>query len=154
MGTSILEMEPRARLSLRMAIEDSIREGIRFFVTSTVRSFAEQLRLFLRFKAGLAKFPAAPPGQSTHQRGIAVDLVPRDPSTLDDVVELMIRHGFKWAGPRDRVHFTHQGGDPRRMRQVDRRAIRKGIRRPLPPPGAPPGTRPAARFPALPICHS
>jgi hypothetical protein len=156
MGTSILDLEPVTRLSLRLAIEESIRLGIQFFITSTVRSFAEQLRLFLRFKAGLSRFPAAPPGKSTHQLGIAVDLVPKNPSALDDVVELMFRHGFKWAGPRDRVHFTHQGRTLAQRARVARRAVRRGIR-PEPPSDAPTGpvAPPSqARFPVLPICHS
>lgn len=149
-----MQLQPFARLSLRMAIEASIREGIQFFITSTVRSFAEQLRLFLRFKAGQSRFPAAPPGKSTHQLGIAVDLVPKNPSALDDVVELMFRHGFKWAGPRDSVHFTHQGQDPRAIAKKPPPA-RQVARERLPrPPGVPQGTLPAARFPVLPICHS
>jgi len=154
-GTSILALEPRTRLSLRMAIEDSIREGIQFFITSTVRSFAEQLRLFLRFKAGQSRFPAAPPGKSTHQRGIAVDLVPKDPSALDDVVELMFRHGFKWAGPSDRVHFTHQGAEPRLRRQDARRAPRAASQRRTPSVRQPGGMRPPSRpsILPLPICH-
>lgn len=155
MGTSILDLEPVTRLSLRQAIEESIRLGIQFFITSTVRSFVEQLKLFLRFKAGQSRFPAAPPGKSTHQLGIAVDLVPKDPSTLDDVVELMFRHGFKWAGPRDRVHFTHQG------RKAIQRAVRARVDpREISPARGPfePSTRPVAppsraRFPVLPICH-
>ena len=156
MGVSILDLEPVTRLSLRQAIEESIRLGIQFFITSTVRSFAEQLRLFLRFKAGQSRFPAAAPGKSTHQLGIAVDLVPKDPSALDDVVELMFRHGFKWAGPRDRVHFTHQGRTPDQRARVARRAVRRGIRPAVPSdtPGRPVGPPSRARFPVLPICGS
>lgn len=139
-----------------MAIEESIREGIAFFVTSTVRSFFEQLQLFLKFKAGQSKFPAAPPGKSTHQRGIAVDLVPKKPGTLADVVELMRRHGFKWAGPRDRVHFTHQGLKPRGRVRLERQRIRDRIRREAPtkPAGRPAGPPSRARVLPLPICHS
>jgi len=155
MGTSILDLEPVTRLSLRQAIEESIRLGIQFFITSTVRSFVEQLKLFIRFKAGQSKFPAAPPGKSTHQLGIAVDLVPKDPSTLQDVVSLMVRHGFKWAGPRDTVHFTHQGRKPLQRPVRARAAPRRQIRRR--PPSETPGVsaRPPSRstFVQLPLCH-
>jgi len=156
MGTSILDLEPVTRLSLRQAIEESIRLGIQFFITSTVRSFGEQLRLWLRFKAGSSKFPAAPPGKSTHQLGIAVDLVPKDPSALDDVVTLMTRHGFKWAGPRDRVHFTHQGRKPRERAKPARARVRRRIRRPPPSEGIGRPARPLSRatFVQLPLCHS
>ena len=155
MGVSILDLEPVTRLSLRQAIEESIRLGIQFFITSTVRSFFEQLKLWLAWKAGRNRFPVAEPGKSTHQLGIAVDLVPKRHGTLDDIVELMFRHGFKWAGPRDRVHFTHQGGTPVQRARVARRAVRRKIQ--LVPPSDLPSAfvRPPsrARFPVLPICH-
>ena len=44
-------------------------------VTSTFRSFGEQLELRQRFLAGLSRFPANEPGDSSHEFGFAWDAV-------------------------------------------------------------------------------
>lgn len=108
MGNSILTLEPCTRSWYRAALVDLRRAGISVTTTSTRRTTAEQSRLFQAFLAGKARFPAARPGTSTHELGIAVDLVPQTPKALPAVILIMKRHGFKWAGLRDRVHFTYQ----------------------------------------------
>jgi len=108
MARSIFKLEPCTRSWYRAALSDMRRVGIFVTTTSTRRSFAEQLVLFQKFQEGKAKFPAVRPGTSTHESGIAVDLVPARASDLTRVVGIMADHGFKWAGPRDRVHFTYQ----------------------------------------------
>ncbi len=72
-------------------------------VTSTYRSYSEQLRLWLtRFSN---PYPVAPPGQSYHEYGRAFDLVgPTD--TLDALGGLWERMGGTWGGRiGDRIHF-------------------------------------------------
>lgn len=108
MGSSIFSLEPCTRSWYRAALADLKRAGISVTTTSTLRTFSEQQALFARFVAGKARFPAARPGTSTHELGIAVDLVPRSRFALPAVIGVMKRHGFKWAGPRDEVHFTYQ----------------------------------------------
>lgn len=76
-------------------------------VTSTVRSRAEQARLYRRFLAGKSRFPAAPPGRSKHQLGRAIDIVARD-EVLRSLGLAWERLGpnFKWGGRfRDPIHF-------------------------------------------------
>lgn len=82
--------------------------GLYVTTTSTRRTFNEQLALFQRFQEGRSEFPANRPGTSTHELGIAVDLVPARASDLNRVVNIMADHGFAWAGPRDRIHFTYR----------------------------------------------
>lgn len=108
MGSSLLTLEPCTRSWYRAALVDLRRAGISVTTTSTRRTTAEQARLFRDFQAGITRFPAARPGTSTHELGIAVDLVPLSPKALPAVILLMARHGFKWAGAHDRVHFTYQ----------------------------------------------
>lgn len=110
MGSAIFTLEPCTRSWYRAALADMARAGITVTTTSTRRTSSEQLFLFKRFVAGQSRFPAARPGTSTHELGIAVDLVPKTPFALPAVVIIMARHGFKWAGSRDRVHFTYQVG--------------------------------------------
>jgi hypothetical protein len=71
-------------------------------VTSTVRSRAEQQVLYARFLRGQSKFPAAPPGRSLHERGLAIDLVSRDNALLGQYWKTYI--GGRWS-PTDRVHY-------------------------------------------------
>ena len=74
-------------------------------VTSTLRSTSEQRRLFDRYQRGLSKFPAAPPGQSAHEYGLAFDLTCQDQ-------ELAGRTWLEWGGfwsPADYVHFELPG---------------------------------------------
>lgn len=109
MGTSRLSLQSNVRLSLARAEQELRQRGIRIIITSTFRSKKEQEKLYRQFRAGLSDFPVAFPGESTHQLGIAVDLVPERVVDLPVVVEVMRAVGFKWAGPQDRVHFTFQG---------------------------------------------
>lgn len=78
---------------------------MRVTVTSTRRSYAEQAELYRRYKAGLSKYPAAPPGQSQHALGTAWDMV-LDPPVYDIAGKLWESIGFTWGGRfNDRVHF-------------------------------------------------
>jgi len=79
--------------------------GIVYRVTSTKRTWAEQERLYQRFLAGLSTLPAAPPGRSKHQLGLAIDVVFDVPGDLEVAVRSAGVHLLRWAGPRDAVHF-------------------------------------------------
>lgn len=62
---------PLARAFVR-ALERSWR--MRVNVSSTRRDFDVQSRLYEDYLAGRTRYPVAPPGRSTHGRGIAFDL--------------------------------------------------------------------------------
>lgn len=83
------------------------RYGINPVITSTRRSYSEQARLYANWKAGLAKYPAAAPGTSAHQYGVAWD------STVpDDQVATWaaIRRAFGWTVPdSDIIHSEYPG---------------------------------------------
>lgn len=72
-------------------------------VTSTVRSRRKQKELYNRYLAGQSRFPAARPGTSRHERGLAIDMVSRDPALLGQYWQYYV--GGKWAGPSDWVHY-------------------------------------------------
>ena len=51
--------------------------GNKFRIISGYRSYASQARLYARYKAGVpGQAPAAPPGRSNHNRGLAIDHSP------------------------------------------------------------------------------
>lgn len=81
--------------------------GIRTEVTSTVRSSAKQAQLYKLSQQGLTKYPVAPPGRSLHESGRAVDMVVRPASLLPLAASVGRKFGFKWAGVRDKVHFSY-----------------------------------------------
>lgn len=74
-------------------------------VTSTVRTRTEQQQLYSRYLRGESKFPAAPPGRSLHERGLAIDLVSRDNALLGQYWKYYV--GGRWS-PSDSVHYDLQ----------------------------------------------
>jgi hypothetical protein len=92
------ELQPYAEYLYRAAAN----AGLRPRVTSVFRSSQQQAVLYDRYRRGMSKLPAAPPGRSKHQLGLAFDMVTDDPAAVGDVWGRM---GGRWAGPRDPVHF-------------------------------------------------
>lgn len=76
--------------------------GFSVKVTSVYRSRAQQAKLYADYVAGRSSLPANKPGYSLHERGMAIDLVSTDLKALVSFMEYL---GFKWAGPKDYVHF-------------------------------------------------
>lgn len=85
-----------------------------FTITSSRRSRAEQQRLWNRYTSGQSDLPAAPPGASQHELGLAVDIArpgvnPRDDDLLYALGQAWEDAGGKWAGDVDPVHFEWSG---------------------------------------------
>jgi len=73
-------------------------------VTSVTRSRAQQQALYNRFLRGESRFPAAPPGRSKHEFGVAFDMVTEPFSALDTLGAWWKQLGGRWF-PSDRIHF-------------------------------------------------
>ena len=76
-------------------------------VTSTVRSQAQQAVLYRAYREGRSRYPAAPPGTSTHERGLAFDLA-ADPAALALAGTIAPLYGLRWGGTfgvPDPIHF-------------------------------------------------
>lgn len=92
---------------------DALRaNGVRYRVTSTKRTRAEQTQLWQRFLAGKSTLPAARPGTSKHELGLAIDVVFDVPGDLEIAVRSAAVHLLRWAGAGDRVHFDSPTGLP------------------------------------------
>lgn len=87
------------------AIRRAQREGIRPRVTSVRRNWAQQEELYTAYRAGVARFPANPPGTSPHQYGVAWDsTVPAYQQAAWD----KIRADLGWKlYPNDKVHAEY-----------------------------------------------
>jgi hypothetical protein len=78
-------------------------------VTSTLRSYSDQQELYRRYVAGISPYPAAPPGASAHEYGLAFDMDVVPHSALADLGALWQSWGGGWGGARDPVHFELPG---------------------------------------------
>jgi len=106
-SANIMLLPEAVRHSLISFRNELHQHGIRSRVTSTVRSSAKQERLYRLYQQGLTKYPVAPPGRSLHEHGKAVDMVITPQSQLPLAASIGRRHGFKWAGVRDTVHYSY-----------------------------------------------
>lgn len=80
--------------------------GLRPVVTSTLRTRSEQQRLFDRYRRGESDLPAARPGTSLHEQGLAFDMVVADARSQRAIGELWESVGGRWGGRfSDPPHF-------------------------------------------------
>lgn len=82
----------------------------RLVVTSARRSRAKQTRLYQRWVRGQSTLPAAPPGESLHEYGVAFDLArlgvaPEEDLLLQYLGAVWEHWGGRHGGTRDPVHF-------------------------------------------------
>lgn len=83
-------------------------EGISLRVSSGYRSVRKQRLLYERYRQGLGP-PAARPGRSNHQRGIAVDVAvgDEDSPTYRWLAAHACRHGFRRTVPSEPWHWEY-----------------------------------------------
>ena len=79
-------------------------------VTSSRRSSAKQAALYQKWRTGQSQIPAAPPGTSLHEFGLAFDMArigkdPLDDPLLNYLGAVWEHYGGRWGGARDPVHF-------------------------------------------------
>jgi hypothetical protein len=73
-------------------------------VTSAVRDSAKQAELYQAYVEGRSKFPAARPGTSKHERGLAVDIAQATADEMDRM-GLLSKYGLSRPVPNDPVHL-------------------------------------------------
>lgn len=105
MSKSIFLLRGDFKIRVREWLHALKANGVGYRVTSTKRTWKEQAVLFQRFLDGKSTLPAAPPGRSKHQLGLAIDVVFDAPGDLEIAVQSAGVHLLRWAGPGDRVHF-------------------------------------------------
>lgn len=101
MSRSLFQLDPRFRPYAVALLTVARQYRLEPVVTSTRRTIAEQKRLYEAWRRGQHAYPVAPPGQSAHNYGLAIDLVSRNNNWLGRV---WCHWGGLWS-MRDRVHF-------------------------------------------------
>jgi len=81
--------------------------GFQVRITSGWRSYATQAKLYKDYLAGIAHYPANPPGTSKHEKGLALDILSTNTESL---VSILNSVGLVWAGPADPIHFEIPSG--------------------------------------------
>lgn len=82
----------------------------RLVATSARRSRTKQAALYRKYLEGKSQIPAAPPGKSIHEHGLAFDLAriginPIGDPLLDWLGQVWSSWGGRHGGQRDPVHF-------------------------------------------------
>jgi LAS superfamily LD-carboxypeptidase LdcB len=99
------DLDPALQGAAQYLYDLLVWHGLRPFITSGRRTRAQQEILYSRYLRGLSRFPAAPPGQSLHERGQAFDLVVTPREYLHVIGQLWISWGGRWS-PSDPIHFS------------------------------------------------
>lgn len=106
-STSLQSLKPRMRDAAKLLLQVAPSLGATSVtVTSAKRSAAQQTALYKAYRAGRSAYPAAPPGQSKHQAGLAVDIVVKPPAAQVALGKWWESVGGTW-GQRfnDPIHF-------------------------------------------------
>jgi LAS superfamily LD-carboxypeptidase LdcB len=99
-------LDPLIREAANELIRLAREAGLRPVVTSARRSSADQARLYRAYLAGRSRFPAAKPGTSKHEKGLAFDVHVSDKAMLTAMGELWESWGGRWGGRfKDPIHF-------------------------------------------------
>ena len=102
MSAALSSLDPEFRPWAEALVGVAREYRLRPLITSTRRSLREQQRLYDEWLSGRARYPAAPPGRSLHNYGLAFDMVSSDNAWLGEVWKYW---GGCWS-PGDDVHFA------------------------------------------------
>lgn len=105
MSTSLRSLQPWLQPAAEWLLSVAPYAGARRTrVTSVKRSRALQASLYKRYLAGRSSFPAAPPGRSKHEYGLAWDMVTEPFSALYTLGAWWNQLGGRWSSS-DPIHF-------------------------------------------------
>jgi D-alanyl-D-alanine carboxypeptidase len=110
---SLSTLDPQLRPWAEYLVRVGEYYGLRIQVTSARRTAAQQASLWNRYQTcqreGGRCLPAAPPGTSDHERGLAFDLVvggDYHSAAQRWLGQVWQSWGGRWAGNADPVHFS------------------------------------------------
>jgi len=105
-GTSLKGLQPFLRPYAEWLLSAAPYAGANTVrLTSVRRSRAQQEQLYKNWLAGRSRFPAAPPGSSKHEYGLAFDMVTEPFSALTTLGAWWKQLGGEWSAT-DPIHFA------------------------------------------------
>lgn len=105
-AANLSKVHPTLRKIARNLPRVAASQGFSVRITSGWRSYSTQAKLYRDYVNGVAAYPANPPGQSKHEKGLALDILS---TNTDALVGLLTSIGLVWAGPADPIHFEMPG---------------------------------------------
>lgn len=100
--STIPYLQPAAKTALEAAVNE---KGVKPRLIHAVRTVAQQYLLYYWYRHERCDITlAAPPGDSPHERGIAIDI-----ENNAQWRSVLGKHGWRWRGPKDPGHFTYIG---------------------------------------------
>ncbi len=108
MSAGLEGLIPELQEAARALLDLAARAGVQPRITSTLRTRTEQTRLYRRYTQGLSRYPAAPPGRSSHEYGYAFDMVVVGDENQLDLGTVWKSWGGVW-GANDAIHFEYPG---------------------------------------------
>lgn len=109
-GPNLSRVHPTLRTIARNLSRVARSQGFDVRITSGYRSYATQAKLYRDYMNGIAAYPANPPGQSKHEKGLALDVLS---TNVEALANLLTSVGLVWAGPADPIHFEMPSGSLR-----------------------------------------
>lgn len=106
--TGLSQADPRVRKHFTAIFQLAQLINPRAYVSSVKRDSKKQSDLYDAWLAGRSKYPAAPPGTSKHELGLAVDIGGMTDSQLAYLGQVWRSWGGRWGGTfrnRDPIHF-------------------------------------------------
>jgi hypothetical protein len=106
-GTLLTQLQPWFRSYAERFTHYLSDNGLHVRVTSARRGSAKQRKLYRKYLRGESTIPAAPPGHSMHEKGLAFDLEVRPERMLEAAGHAWEQFfGLRWGGRfEDPIHF-------------------------------------------------
>lgn len=106
--TGLSQADPRVRKHFTAIFQLAQLINPRAYVSSVKRDSKTQAGLYEKWIAGHAKYPAAAPGTSKHELGLALDIGGMHDAELAYLGRVWSSWGGRWGGTfrnRDPIHF-------------------------------------------------
>src|SRR5260370_11128406 len=127
MSTSLHSLAANLQPYAYALVDTAAESGWSPRVTSARRSHREQSFLYRRYLAGLSAYPAAPPGHSAHELGLAIDLIVTPYEALGELGALWESWGGRWGGRgQDPIHFE-SGDAPAVVKSLFQRTLESPV---------------------------
>lgn len=99
-------LDPSFKPAAQSLYDLAERAGVRPRITSARRSYAKQAALYKAYQEGRSRYPAAPPGTSAHEYGLAFDMVVDNATDQNDLGAVWTQAGWVYGGEEDPIHYA------------------------------------------------